>query len=174
MMYFMFLFGFCFVFWMIGVSCSSSPYYGVLSLVLGAAFGCGVLVGVGGSFVSLVLFLIYLGGMLVIFAYSSALAAEPYPEGWGGLNVLVYGLCYLVSVVWFMLVDYSWWSMEDFGDNTVDAGGLFIVRLDSSGISWFYSFGSGLFLVAGWGLLLTLFVVLELVYGLSRVVLRAI
>lgn len=64
--------------------------------------------------------------------------------------------------------------MEDFGDNTVDAGGLFIVRLDSSGISWFYSFGSGLFLVAGWGLLLTLFVVLELVYGLSRVVLRAI
>lgn len=29
---------------------------------------------------SLVLFLIYLGGMLVVFAYSVALAADPYPE----------------------------------------------------------------------------------------------
>nr|AFQ55934.1 NADH dehydrogenase subunit 6 [Astrochelys yniphora] len=174
MMYFMFLFGFCFVFWMIGVSCSSSPYYGVFSLVLGAASGCGVLVGMGGSFISLVLFLIYLGGMLVIFAYSSALAAEPYPEGWGGFGTLVYGLFYLFSVVGLMLMDYSWWSMEDFGDSTVDAGGLFVVRLDSSGISWFYGFGGGVLLIAGWGLLLTLFVVLELVYGLSRVVLRAI
>nr|AIC09056.1 NADH dehydrogenase subunit 6 [Centrochelys sulcata]AIC09063.1 NADH dehydrogenase subunit 6 [Geochelone elegans]SBW75637.1 NADH dehydrogenase subunit 6 [Centrochelys sulcata] len=173
MMYFMFLFGFCFVFWMIGVSCSSSPHYGVLSLVLGAAFGCGVLVGMGGSFISLVLFLVYLGGMLVIFAYSSALAAEPYPEGWGGLGAFVYGLCYLGFVAWFMM-DYSWWSMEDFGDGTVDGDGLFVVRLDSSGISWFYDFGSGELLVAGWGLLLTLFVVLELVYGLSRGVLRAI
>nr|YP_009180348.1 NADH dehydrogenase subunit 6 [Aldabrachelys gigantea]ALL96796.1 NADH dehydrogenase subunit 6 [Aldabrachelys gigantea] len=173
MMYFMFLFGFCFVFWMIGVSCSSSPHYGVFSLVLGAASGCGVLVGMGGSFISLVLFLIYLGGMLVIFAYSSALAAEPYPEGWG-LSAFVYGLFYLVSVVGFMLMDYSWWSMENFGDNTADASGLSVVRLDSSGVSWFYEFGSGMLLIAGWGLLLTLFVVLELVYGLSRVVLRAI
>nr|YP_002456280.1 NADH dehydrogenase subunit 6 [Manouria impressa]ABR21226.1 NADH dehydrogenase subunit 6 [Manouria impressa] len=174
MVYFMFLFGFCFVFWMIGVSCSSSPYYGVFSLVLGAASGCGVLVGMGGSFVSLVLFLVYLGGMLVIFAYSSALAAEPYPVGWGGLDAVIYWLCYMIVVMWFMMADYSWWSMEDFGNGTVDGDGLFVVRLDFSGVSWFYSFGSGMLLIAGWGLLLTLFVVLELVCGLSRGVLRAI
>nr|YP_448814.1 NADH dehydrogenase subunit 6 [Manouria emys]AAY62429.1 NADH dehydrogenase subunit 6 [Manouria emys] len=174
MMYFMFLFGFCFVFWMIGVSCSSSPYYGVLSLVLGAASGCGVLVGMGGSFVSLVLFLIYLGGMLVIFAYSSALAAEPYPAGWGSLDAIIYVVSCMIAAVWFMMVDYSWWSMEDFGNSTVDADGLFVVRLDFSGVSWFYNFGSGMLLIAGWGLLLTLFVVLELVCGLSRGVLRAI
>nr|YP_448892.1 NADH dehydrogenase subunit 6 [Testudo kleinmanni]AAY62509.1 NADH dehydrogenase subunit 6 [Testudo kleinmanni] len=174
MMYFMFLFGFCFVFWMVGVSCSSSPYYGVFSLVLGSAFGCGMLVGMGGSFVSLILFLIYLGGMLVIFAYSCALAAEPYPASWGTLDVVIYGLCYLICVLWLMLTDYSWWGMEDFGNSTADADGLFVIRLDFSGISWFYGFGGSVLLIAGWGLLLTLFVVLELVYGLSRVVLRAI
>nr|YP_448866.1 NADH dehydrogenase subunit 6 [Testudo horsfieldii]AAY62483.1 NADH dehydrogenase subunit 6 [Testudo horsfieldii] len=174
MMYFMLLFGFCFVFWMAGVSCSSSPYYGVFSLVLGAAFGCGTLVGMGGSFVSLILFMIYLGGMMVIFAYSCALAAEPYPGGWGTLDMIIYGLCYLIFVMWLMLMDYSWWGAEGFGNSTVDGDGLFVVRLDFSGVSWFYGFGSGVLLIAGWGLLLTLFVVLELVYGLSRVVLRAI
>nr|AAY62392.1 NADH dehydrogenase subunit 6 [Testudo hermanni] len=175
MMYFVLLFGFCFVFWMAGVSCSSSPYYGVFSLVLGSAFGCGMLVGMGGSFVSLILFLIYMGGMLVIFAYSCALAAEPYPASWGTMDMIVYGLCYLISVLWLMLTDCSWWwHMEGFGNSTVDGDGLFIVRLDFSGVSWFYSFGSGMLLIAGWSLLLTLFVVLELVYGLSRVVLRAI
>nr|YP_448853.1 NADH dehydrogenase subunit 6 [Indotestudo forstenii]AAY62470.1 NADH dehydrogenase subunit 6 [Indotestudo forstenii] len=174
MMYFMILFGFCFVFGMVGVSCSLSPYYGVFSMVLGAAFGCGMLVVMGGSFVSLVLFLIYLGGMLVIFAYSCALAAEPFPGGWDGLVMIIYGLCYLVFVLLFALMDCSWWDMEGFGSSSADDGGLFVVRLDFSGVSWFYGFGGGVLLIAGWGLLLTLFVVLELVYGLSRVVLRAI
>lgn len=57
---------------------------------------------------------------------------------------------------------------------TVDSGGLFSVRLDFSGVAMFYSRGAGIFLVAGWGLLLTLFVVLELVRGLSRGAIRAV
>lgn len=48
------------------------------------------------------------------------------------------------------------------------------VRLDFSGVAMFYSGGVGMFLVAGWGLLLTLFVVLELVRGLSRGAIRAV
>nr|YP_009330764.1 NADH dehydrogenase subunit 6 [Heosemys grandis]APD79367.1 NADH dehydrogenase subunit 6 [Heosemys grandis] len=174
MMYFMFLFGFCFVFWMVGVSCSSSPYYGVVSLIFGALSGCGVLVSMGGSFISLVLFLIYLGGMLVIFAYSSALMAEPFSMGWVSLEGVFYGLyCFFIVVVSMKMGCYLW-SIEGVDVNTVDACGLYVVRLDFSGVSWFYYFGSGLLLIAGWGLLLTLFVVLELVRGLSRGVLRAI
>lgn len=48
------------------------------------------------------------------------------------------------------------------------------MRLDFSGVAMFYSCGVGMFLVAGWGLLLTLFVVLELVRGLSRGAIRAV
>nr|YP_001974694.1 NADH dehydrogenase subunit 6 [Cuora mouhotii]ABG22137.1 NADH dehydrogenase subunit 6 [Cuora mouhotii] len=174
MIYFMFLFGFCFVFWMVGVSCNPSPYYGVVSLIFGALSGCGVLVSMGGSFVSLVLFLIYLGGMLVIFAYSSAWMAEPYPVAWGSQGGVVYVVSYVFIIVVFMQMGCHLWSIEGVGVDTVDAGGLYAVRLDFSGISWLYCLGSGLLLVAGWGLLLTLFVVLELVRGLSCGVLRAI
>jgi NADH-ubiquinone oxidoreductase chain 6 len=67
----------------ISVASNPSPYFAALGLVLVAGVGCVVLIGHGGSFLSLVLFLIYLGGMLVVFAYCAALAAEPYPEAWG-------------------------------------------------------------------------------------------
>lgn len=80
MSYFILLLLVMLVLGIIGVASNPSPYFAALGLVLSAASGCGILAGYGGSFVSLVLFLIYLGGMLVVFAYSAALAAEPYPE----------------------------------------------------------------------------------------------
>lgn len=83
MVYIFFLFLFCLVLGLAAVASNPSPYFAALGLVMVAGAGCGVLVGHGGSFLSLVLFLIYLGGMLVVFAYSAALAAEPYPEGLG-------------------------------------------------------------------------------------------
>lgn len=96
----MFLFGL--VFGIAAVASNPSPYFAALGLVAVAGIGCGVLVGYGGSFLSLVLVLIYLGGMLVVFAYSAALAAEPYPEGWGSWPVLgmlsFYVVCVLLMV----------------------------------------------------------------------------
>nr|WBR37762.1 NADH dehydrogenase subunit 6 [Geoclemys hamiltonii] len=175
MMYFMFLFGFCFVFWMAGVASNSSPYYGVVSLIFGAFSGCGVLVSVGGSFVSLLLFLIYLGGMLVIFAYSSALAVEFLPAGEEtSLDRTLYGAYYFLMVVGLVVAGFILWNFDGVGSKTVDCDGVYTVRFDFSGLSWLYCTGSGLLLASGWGLMLTLFVVLELVRGLSRGVLRAI
>lgn len=83
---------------LISVASNPSPFFAALGLVVAAGMGCGVLAGHGGSFLSLVLFLIYLGGMLVVFAYSAALAAEPYPEGWGNRYVAVLVVAYVVSV----------------------------------------------------------------------------
>lgn len=80
MTYMMCLLLFGLVLGLVAVASNPSPYFAALGLVVVAGMGCGVLVGHGGSFLSLVLFLIYLGGMLVVFAYSAALAAEPYPE----------------------------------------------------------------------------------------------
>lgn len=83
---------------LVGVASNPAPYFAALGLVMAAGAGCGVLVGQGGSFLSLVLFLIYLGGMLVVFAYSAALAAEPFPETWGDRSVLGYVVVYLIGV----------------------------------------------------------------------------
>ena len=88
-----------FVLGLVAVASNPSPYFAALGLVVVAGMGCGVLVGHGGPFLSLVLFLIYLGGMLVVFAYSAALAAEPYPETWGSRPVVMYIVVYMVGVV---------------------------------------------------------------------------
>ena len=59
---------------------SRSPYFSALGVV-GAVVGFrGFLVLSGDVFVGLVLFLMYLGGMLVVFAYSAALASDRYPD----------------------------------------------------------------------------------------------
>ena len=58
---------------------SLSPYYAALGLVLTSLFGCKVLRCLGLSFLALLLLLIYMGGMMVVFVYSSALSADRYP-----------------------------------------------------------------------------------------------
>lgn len=98
MTYVMFLLLSGLVLGLIGVASNPSPYFAALGLVVVAGMGCGVLVGHGGPFLSLVLFLIYLGGMLVVFAYSAALAAEPYPESWFSGSVGLYTGAYMLGV----------------------------------------------------------------------------
>nr|YP_002970913.1 NADH dehydrogenase subunit 6 [Trionyx triunguis]BAH79155.1 NADH dehydrogenase subunit 6 [Trionyx triunguis] len=174
MVFFIFMFEICFVFWVVSVASGPSPYYGVVGLVFGAVFGCLVLIGLGGSFISLVLFLVYLGGMLVVFAYSVALTGDSYPVAWCDYSNLSCMVGYLLLVFGGVVVCYGMWSLEGYGDVVVDAGGLFNVRVDCVGVSWFYYYGCVVFLVAGWGLLLTLFVVLDLVRGLTWGVIRSI
>ncbi|NXE68870.1 NU6M oxidoreductase, partial [Calcarius ornatus] len=74
------------------IASNPSPYYRVLGLVVVAVAGCGWLVSLGVSFVSLVLVMVYLGGMLVVLVCSVSLAADPYPEAWANWGVVGYGL----------------------------------------------------------------------------------
>nr|YP_004300431.1 NADH dehydrogenase subunit 6 [Galaxias sp. 'southern']ADQ12809.1 NADH dehydrogenase subunit 6 [Galaxias sp. 'southern'] len=173
MTYLVSLFLFGLVLGLVAVASNPAPYFAALGLVVAAGVGCGVLVGHGGSFLSLVLFLIYLGGMLVVFAYSAALAAEPFPESWGDRSVLGYVLAYLVGVLviagllWGGWYEGSWTAVDEFKD-------LLAFRGDTSGVAVMYSSGGGMLVVCAWVLLLTLFVVLELTRGLSRGSLRAV
>nr|QUA10522.1 NADH dehydrogenase subunit 6 [Symposiachrus guttula]QUA10860.1 NADH dehydrogenase subunit 6 [Symposiachrus trivirgatus]QUA10535.1 NADH dehydrogenase subunit 6 [Symposiachrus guttula]QUA10561.1 NADH dehydrogenase subunit 6 [Symposiachrus guttula]QUA10574.1 NADH dehydrogenase subunit 6 [Symposiachrus guttula] len=156
----------------LAVASNPSPYYGAVGLVVASIAGCGWLVSLGVSFVSLVLVMVYLGGMLVVFVYSVSLAADPYPESWGDWRVIGYGLGMgLVVVVGVVVWGFSEISVKV---DTVNNVGLSWVRSDFGGAAQFYSLGAGLFMIAGWGLLLTLFVVLELVRGLSRGAIRAV
>nr|YP_004286079.1 NADH dehydrogenase subunit 6 [Nibea albiflora]ADY15578.1 NADH dehydrogenase subunit 6 [Nibea albiflora] len=173
MTYIMCLLLFGLVVGVVAVASNPSPYFAALGLVVVAGLGCGVLVWHGGHYLSLILFLIYLGGMLVVFAYSAALAAEPYPEGWGSGEVVAYIFVYLVGVVavsglfWGGWYETSWVPVDELGEMSV-------LRGDSGGVALMYGGGGGMLVVGAWVLLLTLFVVLELTRGLSRGSLRAV
>nr|YP_009538219.1 NADH dehydrogenase subunit 6 [Megalaima virens]AYN73714.1 NADH dehydrogenase subunit 6 [Megalaima virens] len=173
MAYFLMFLGVGFVLGGLAVASNPSPYYGVMGLVFASVVGCGWLLSLGLSFVGVVLFMVYLGGMLVVFVYSVSLAADPFPEAWGDWRVLGYGVCMaLVIMVGVMVGGFT--KHCGVGVYTVDGGGVFFTRLDFCGVAVFYSWGGGMLLVAGWGLLLTLFVVLELVRGLSCGTVRAV
>ena len=42
--------------------------------------GFGIVLNFGRSFLGLMVFLIYLGGMMVVFGYTTSMATEQYPE----------------------------------------------------------------------------------------------
>nr|BAW03262.1 NADH dehydrogenase subunit 6 [Sarcocheilichthys nigripinnis morii] len=173
MTYFMFMLLVALIVGLIAVASNPTPYFAALGLVVAAGVGCGVLVGSGGSFLSLVLFLIYLGGMLVVFAYSAALAAEPFPEAWGSRSVVGYVLVYLSGVVLMGGVFWGGW----YEGSWVIIDGLkefSMLRGDVGGVAVMYSFGGMMLVICAWVLLLTLLVVLELTRGLSRGTLRAV
>lgn len=65
------------------------------------------------------------------------------------LEGVFYGLYYLFIVLAFVMIDSDSWSMEGIGADTVDADGLYVVRLDFGGVPWLYRVGSGLLLIAG-------------------------
>nr|WET58928.1 NADH dehydrogenase subunit 6 [Oreonectes platycephalus] len=158
---------------LVAVASNPAPYFAAFGLVVAAGVGCGVLIGHGGSFLSLVLFLIYLGGMLVVFAYSAALAAEPFPESWGDRSVVGYVVIYLLGVG--LVVGLFWENWYEGSWVVVDGLKEFsMLRGDTSGVAMMYSSGGGMLVICAWVLLLTLFVVLELTRGLGRGALRAV
>lgn len=158
---------------LIAVASNPSPFFAAFGLVVVAGVGCVVLVGHGGPFLSLILFLIYLGGMLVVFAYSAAMAAEPYPEAWGSWPVAVkvglYSAAAGLAAIAFSggWSEFSWVTADEFNEFTLFRG-------DIGGVALVYSGGGEMLAGCAWVLLLTLFVVLELTRGLSRGALRYI
>nr|AGN71339.1 NADH dehydrogenase subunit 6 [Limnodynastes salmini] len=161
-----YFFEFGLVLGLLAVASNPSPFYAALGLVSAAGAGCFILAGEA-TFLSLVLFLVYLGGMMVVFAYSAALVAEPYPEAWGSTGVVVYSVAYgLLLWVWYIVGEVT-------GVMNVSPGGE-VVLMDWLGVSALFSSGGWILLILGWALLLTLFVVLEVVRGHYSGVLRAV
>nr|WNH22555.1 NADH dehydrogenase subunit 6 [Calamus calamus] len=158
---------------MIVVASNPSPYFAALGVVAVAGVGCGILVWHGGSFLCFILFLIYLGGMLVVFAYCAALAAHSHWDGLGSRSVVFsmagYGAGMGALVWWFYggWFEFSWLTVEELHDFIVHRG-------DVAGVAMMYKEGGKMLVIAAWTLLLALFVVVELVRGMSRGTLRSI
>nr|BCH36361.1 NADH dehydrogenase subunit 6 [Acanthaster planci]BCH36372.1 NADH dehydrogenase subunit 6 [Acanthaster planci]BCH36438.1 NADH dehydrogenase subunit 6 [Acanthaster planci]BCH36449.1 NADH dehydrogenase subunit 6 [Acanthaster planci]BCH36460.1 NADH dehydrogenase subunit 6 [Acanthaster planci] len=143
---------------------SLSPYFGALGLVLVAVSGCLLCGLLGSSFVALVLVLIYMGGMLVVFVYSTAISAERYPVV-SNLNEVF--LLSGVGVVWvfasfdsFLSFSFGGWSM--------------VVESDLVGGGVLYSVLGGYLLVGGFVLFVALVVALVITYGAEYNILKAL
>ena len=79
-LYIVFILSVIFVIGFVGFSSKPSPIYGGLGLIVSGGVGGGIVLNFGGSFLGLIVFLIYLGGMMVVFGYTTAMATEQYPE----------------------------------------------------------------------------------------------
>lgn len=111
MTYIVFILSVIFVIGFVGFSSKPSPIYGGLVLIVSGGVGCGIIMNFGGSFLGLMVFLIYLGGMLVVFGYTTAIATEQYPEVWVS-NTTVMGVFLLGLLMEVMLVLYVLKSEE--------------------------------------------------------------
>nr|YP_009685970.1 NADH dehydrogenase subunit 6 [Nothobranchius foerschi]QDW10500.1 NADH dehydrogenase subunit 6 [Nothobranchius foerschi] len=151
---------------------NSSPYFSALGLVVVAGACCVILACQGMSFYSLVLFLIYLGGMMVVFGFSTALVFDPLPVSLGSFNVLVsliFFIC-LAFVIVFVL-----WGMSS-GSVDLLTSGLVLSSLknDTGGVSYLYLYGGAMLVFAALVLLLTLLATVGLVWGLEVGGLRSV
>ena len=157
----------CLVFMLVGrtlVFYSLSPYYSALGLVVVSVSGCVVLGVLGGSFVALVLLLVYMGGMLVVFAYSRAISAERFPS--------VRNLREVVGLSLF----FSTWVFVSFNDLKDTKKNFFqLIRGERVlGRRSFYKEGGALVIVGVFILLVALVGALIISRGVERTIVRAI
>nr|YP_010965079.1 NADH dehydrogenase subunit 6 [Rhogeessa genowaysi]WNM91076.1 NADH dehydrogenase subunit 6 [Rhogeessa genowaysi] len=171
--YIVFILSVIFVVGFVGFSSKPSPIYGGVGLILSGGVGCGIVVSFGGSFLGLMVFLIYLGGMLVVFGYTTAMATEQYPEVWVS-NVVVLGSFIVGLIMEFLLVMYVLvgedlelvYEFSEVGDWAIyDTGGSGFFSEEAVGVAALYSYGNWLVVVTGWSLLIGVVIILEITRG---------
>ena len=107
--YIVFILSIIFVLGFVGFSSKPSPIYGGLDLIVSGGVGCGIVLNFGGSFLGLIVFLIYLGEIIVVFGYTMAMATEQYPEIWISnktvLGAFITGILMEFLIVYYVLKD---------------------------------------------------------------------
>lgn len=149
-LYIVFILSVIFVIGFVGFSSKPSPIYGGLGLIVSGGVGCGIVLNFGGSFLGLMVFLIYLGGMMVVFGYTTAMATEQYPEVWlsnkAVLGAFVTGLLMEFFMVYYVLKDKEVEVVFEFnglGDWVIyDTGDSGFFSEEAIGIAALYSYGT--------------------------------
>nr|YP_009687838.1 NADH dehydrogenase subunit 6 [Miniopterus fuliginosus]QDX17070.1 NADH dehydrogenase subunit 6 [Miniopterus fuliginosus] len=171
--YIVFILSIIFVIGFVGFSSKPSPIYGGLGLIVSGGVGCGIVISFGGSFLGLMVFLIYLGGMLVVFGYTTAMATEQYPEVWTS-NVVVLGSFIVGLVMEVVLVITVFkddelgfiFEFNNMGDWVVyDTGDSGVFSKEVVGVAALYSYGTWLVVVTGWTLFIGVVVIMEVTRG---------
>nr|YP_002290842.1 NADH dehydrogenase subunit 6 [Ophiophagus hannah]ACF94347.1 NADH dehydrogenase subunit 6 [Ophiophagus hannah] len=134
-----------------------APYRGVIALMGVSFFCCVLMVLLGRTFAALVMYIVYLGGLVVVFGYCVSVEKDKeyvFKSGW------------LKYAVLFMMVSlvYLYWG---FGGLLVYPDWEDLVCLEVNGGSVFYYKGGVGLMICSWGLLVVLFSVL-IILGWSR------
>nr|YP_010568159.1 NADH dehydrogenase subunit 6 [Dryophiops rubescens]UZC57553.1 NADH dehydrogenase subunit 6 [Dryophiops rubescens] len=147
--------GFVLVFIVLGVVVLGStlmPYQGVIAIMGISFFCCMLMVIFGRTFAALVMYIVYLGGLVVVFGYCVSVEKDSTDMfSVGGFKCFV--IFVVVVSVLLVVVD--------------EAGGLLcyvnwedLVCLEVNGGGVFYSYGGVGLIVCSWGLLVVLFSIL--------------
>ena len=104
----------------------------------------------GGSFLGLIVFLIYLGGIIVVFGYTTAVATEQYSEIWVSnktvLGAFITGLLMEDMMVYYVLKDEEVeivFQFNGLGDWVIyDTGDSGFFSEEAMGIAALYSYGT--------------------------------
>nr|YP_009992298.1 NADH dehydrogenase subunit 6 [Oligodon chinensis]QNN90171.1 NADH dehydrogenase subunit 6 [Oligodon chinensis] len=150
-----YIFGFIVVFLVLGavvLSGVSVPYQGVVVL-MGVSFFCCVFMAViGRTFAALMVYIVYLGGLVVVFGYCVSVEKD---------NVDVFKVGVVKYFVIFVVLAVLWGLLEVMVGGFLvysDWGGLVCMEVNGGSVLYFKG-GVGL-IVCSWGLLVVLFSIL--------------
>nr|QBX87962.1 NADH dehydrogenase subunit 6 [Eryx tataricus] len=131
-------------------------YYGVVSL-MGFVFLCCVFMSmVGRTFIALVMYIVYLGGLIVVFSYCISVEKDV-----GDTIKLLFSKFIMSLLIFVGLVVFLWMVyFLGFGGLLVDISQDCFVRVEVNGFGVLYSDGGVGLIVCSWGLLITLFSIL--------------
>ncbi|YP_009479753.1 NADH dehydrogenase subunit 6 (mitochondrion) [Psammomys obesus] len=167
---YMFVLSLLFLAGCVGLALKPSPIYGGLVLVASGCLGCLTVLGYGGSFLGLAVFLIYLGGMMVVFGYTTAMASEEYPETWSSdWMTFIYLVSGLFMELMFIYVVGSY-LMDDIGVEVYGMDNWVVYAVDEMGVmgeegvgvAALYSCAAWVMIVAGWSLFVGVLVIVEI------------
>nr|WNH24133.1 NADH dehydrogenase subunit 6 [Eptatretus carlhubbsi] len=139
-----------------------SPYFGALGLIITSLVGCFMIMMGGNSFLSLSLLLIYLGGMMVVFSYCTALVLDMYPSVIVKelLVKLILGVLIILGLEMSIYAKDGIYGFKMLGEEMVDFGFV--------GAGALYGDSRLLIIFGAVGLFLMLLVVLEITRSMGR------
>nr|QWQ50166.1 NADH dehydrogenase subunit 6 [Opisthotropis kuatunensis] len=130
------------------------PHHGVISLMGVSFFCCILMILLGRTFAALVMYIVYLGGLVVVFGYCVSVEKDE-------MDVFkVDGYKCLIIFVFAVAVVFLWWVVLGGGGLLVYFSWEDLVCMEVNGGCVFYSEGGAGLIVCSWGLLVVLFSVL--------------
>nr|YP_004733496.1 NADH dehydrogenase subunit 6 [Python molurus molurus]ADK72509.1 NADH dehydrogenase subunit 6 [Python molurus molurus] len=146
----------CVVVGAVVLSTTPVSYYGVIAL-MGLVFSCCIMmVGMGQTFVALVTFVVYLGGLVVVFSYCISVEKDVEDVLKVFTSKIIVSLFVCVGVVACLCAVFIF----GLGEWLVVLGQDCLICVEVNGFGVLYSGGGVGLMVCSWGLLVALFSIL--------------